>query len=246
MPAAKTTTIGILGTGRMAVRLAGQLVLNGHRVLLGSRTPARAQAIAAKFLGGSVTGCSYEDAMQAPFVLPAMFVRDGALELLAAHADRLRGKTVLDILNPFNEDYSDFVLPWDTSAGEQLAARLPEARVVGIFKNVFWGTFGRPEFAEGHSDVYVVGDDPAAKEAVLRLFERSPFRFIDAGGLQNARFVERMTLFASRLGQRLGLASRIGWRLLGTAPVAGDVDPYDAFTADRPAALTPARAPSRS
>jgi 8-hydroxy-5-deazaflavin:NADPH oxidoreductase len=226
-----TTTVGILGTGRMAVRLAGQLVRNGHKVLLGSRTPQRAAAIAAKFEAGAVTGCSYEQALEAPYVLPAIFVRDGLFELLARHADTLRGKTVLDILNPFNEDYSGFVLPWDTSAGEQLARLLPATRVVGIFKNVFWETFGRPDFAEGWSDVYVTGDDAGAKQAVIALFERSPFRFIDAGGTQDARFVERMTLFAAQLRARLGYSPRIGWRLLGRPPVAGERDPYDHFTA---------------
>jgi 8-hydroxy-5-deazaflavin:NADPH oxidoreductase len=230
MTAADATTIGILGTGRMAVRLTGQLALNGHKVLLGSRTPARARAIAAKYQEGAVTGCSYEDAMQARFVLPAIFVRDGLFDLLQRHSARLRGKTVLDILNPFNEDYSEFVLPWDSSAGEQLAALLPEAKVVGIFKNVFWGTFGQPEFPQGLSDVYVVGDDIAAKEAVIHLFQRSPFRFIDAGELRNARFVERMTLFAAKLGGRLGYSSRIGWRVLGEPPAPGEVDPYDHFT----------------
>jgi predicted dinucleotide-binding enzyme len=44
--AMNTQTVGILGTGRMAVRIADQLVRNGHEVILGSRTPARAQAIA--------------------------------------------------------------------------------------------------------------------------------------------------------------------------------------------------------
>jgi predicted dinucleotide-binding enzyme len=39
------TTIGILGTGRMAVRLARLFADSGNQVILGSRTPERAARI---------------------------------------------------------------------------------------------------------------------------------------------------------------------------------------------------------
>ena len=44
----------------------------------------------------------------------------------------------------------------------------------------------------------------AAKKEFLQLVRGSPFRYVDAGELANARFVERMTLFAAELGQREG------------------------------------------
>jgi len=210
----------------MAVRLADQLVLNGHDVLLGSRTPDRAAHIASQLGPRSITGTTYEQALQAPYVLPALFIRDGLFDLLRQHGRLLEGKTVIDILNPFNDDYSDYILPWDTSAGEELAKILPGSRVVGIFKNIFWETFGHPEFAEGLSDVYVLGDDAAAKQAVMGLFARSPFRFIDGGATRNSRVVERMTLFASELSHRHGFAPRLGWRFLGEPPSESRVDPY--------------------
>jgi 8-hydroxy-5-deazaflavin:NADPH oxidoreductase len=219
-------TVGILGTGRMAVRLADQLVRNGHRVLLGSRTPERARQIADRLAPGSIAPATYEEALGAPFVLPAIFIRDGLFDLLQHRRQLLKGKTVIDILNPFNADYTDFILPWDTSAGEELARLLPDSSVVGIFKNIFWETFGHPQFPEGWSDVYVLGDDPAAKAAVTGLFPLSPFRFVDGGATRNSRVVERMTLFASELSRRQGFAPRLGWRFLGEPPVEGRVDPY--------------------
>ena len=60
----------------------------------------------------------------------------------------LTGKLLIDISNPFNADYSDFVTPWDTSAAEELQRRFPQARVVGAFKNVFWEVFDHPQFGE--------------------------------------------------------------------------------------------------
>lgn len=219
-------TVGILGTGRMAVRIADLLVQGGHEVWLGSRDPSRAQRIAQGLDPRLVRGVSYASAMEAPFVLPAIFVRDGLLDLIAGHADALAGKIVLDILNPFNADYSDFILPWTTSAGEELARRLPASRVVGIFKNIFWEAFDVPQFPQGVSDVYVTGDDAQAKAAVMALFAKAPFRLVDAGAQSNARIVERMTLFAAELGSRHGYMPRVGWRFLGEPWAAGVHDRY--------------------
>lgn len=220
------TTVGILGTGRMAVRIADLLVRNGHQVLLGSRDVARAQRIACGLNEHQVQGVSYSEAVQAPFVLPAIFVRDGLLELLPEYVPALGGKIVLDILNPFNADYTDFILPWDTSAGEELAKKLPGSKVVGIFKNIFWEAFDEPQFPQGVSDVYVTGDDAKAKQAVLDLFLDIPFRLVDAGGLINSRVVERMTLFAAELGTRGGYMPRVGWRFLGEPWEGGVHDRY--------------------
>ena len=135
------------------------------------------------------------------------------------------GKLWIDITNPFNERYDDFILPWDTSGAEEIQKRFPRARVVGAFKNVWWEVFDQPKFDGGvASDVYVVGDDAASKREFHELVDDAVFRFIDAGRLYNARFVERMTLFAAELGQRQGYFPRMNWRLLGEPWTVGKAD----------------------
>jgi len=52
----------------------------------------------------------------------------------------------------------------------------------------------------------------------------SPFRYLDAGRLANARFVERMTLFIAELGRREGYFPRMNWRLLGEPWTMGQAD----------------------
>jgi predicted dinucleotide-binding enzyme len=85
--------------------------------------------------------------------------------------------------------------------------------------------FDQPTFEDGGvSDVYVVGDDEASKREFRALVDGSPFRFLDAGRLYNARFVERMTLFAGELGQRQGYFPRMNWRLLGEPWTLGKAD----------------------
>jgi predicted dinucleotide-binding enzyme len=217
--------IGILGTGRMAVRLARLFAECGHQVILGSRTPERAKRITNGLGISSIKPGSYESAAGAQVVLPSMFLRDGMLDTLEPLRDQFNGKLWIDITNPFNDRYDDFIYPWNTSSAEEIQKRFPRARVVGAFKNVWWEVFDQPKFeGVGVSDVYVVGDDKKAKGEFLKLASGSPFRFVDAGRLYNARFVERMTLFAAELGQRQGYFPRMNWRLLGEPWTVGKAD----------------------
>ncbi|MBA4136623.1 MAG: dinucleotide-binding enzyme [Opitutus sp.] len=218
------STIGILGTGRMAVRLARLFAAAGQQVILGSRSPERAASIARGLGHAAIRAGTYAEAAAAPVLLPAMFLRDGMLETLAPLRAQFDGKLLIDITNPFNDRYDDFILPWDTSGAEQIQQTFPRSRIVGAFKNVWWEVFDQPLFDGAPSDVFVVSDDAAAKQEFLSLVAGSPFRYIDAGKLANARFVERMTLFSAELGQRQGYFPRMNWRLLGEKWRPGQAD----------------------
>ena len=219
-------TIGILGTGRMGVRLAEAFAKAGTQVILGSRDPRRAKRIAGGLNVSGLASGTYEEAVKAEFVLPAMFLRDGLIDTLQPYRKALSGKIFVDITNPFNDDYSDFILPWDTSGAEELQGHFPETRIVGAFKNVWWEVFDAPTFDGTVSDVFVVGDDQTAKHAFMKIVEPMPFRFVDAGRLANARVVERMTLLSGELGQRYGYFPRMNYRFVGEPWTPGAADRY--------------------
>lgn len=215
-----TADIGILGTGRMGTRLAAMFARGGRSVILASREPARAAKIVEELgLSGIVAG-RYSDAVEARAVLPAVFIRDGLFELLEPHRGAMDGKLLIDISNPFNQDYSDFITPWDSSGAEELQNRLPRARVVGAFKNVFWAVFDAPSFGGRLSDVLIAGDDEAAKSEFLELARGTPFRYLDAGPLRQARTVERLTLLTGRFGRQIHAYPRMNWQLLGAPEAA--------------------------
>jgi predicted dinucleotide-binding enzyme len=206
--------IGVLGTGRMGTRLAAMFARAGRRVVLGSRERTRAEEVVRSLqLPGLVAGTNCE-AVRAPAVLPAVFLRDGLLDLLDCRGRELTNKLLIDISNPFNEDYSDFITPWDTSAAEEIQRRFPQARVVGAYKNVFWEVFDQPLFSDRFSDVLVTGDDEDSKARFLALAEGTPFRYLDAGPLANSRTVERLTLITGRLGRQLNSYPKMNWSLL--------------------------------
>jgi predicted dinucleotide-binding enzyme len=198
----------------MGTRLAAMFARAGRNVVLGSRDLDRAAATVADLGIPTLRAGTHKDALDSPAVLPAVFIRDGLFDLLDRHCRALAGKLLIDISNPFNQDYSDFVTPWDSSGAEELQARFPQARVVGAFKNVFWEVFDEPRFGEDLSDVLVTGDDPDAKAQFLQLAEGTPFRYLDAGPLIHSRTVERLTFITSSLGRQLDSYPRMNWRLL--------------------------------
>ena len=211
--------IGVLGTGRMGSRLATMFARAGRRVILGSRDPERSAEIVTAADIPTLRAGSHAEALRAPAILPAVFIRDGLFDLLDRNCRALAGKLLIDISNPFNDDYSDFVTPWDTSGAEELQRRFCQTRVVGAFKNVFWEVFDQPQFGDTLSDVLVTGDDAAAKAEFFRLTEGTPFRYLDAGPLMHSRTVERLTFITSSLGRQLDSYPRMNWRLL-TQPAA--------------------------
>ena len=75
----------------------------------------------------------------------------------------------------------------------------------------------------------MIGNDEAAKQRFVAMCAGSPFRYIDAGRLSNARTVERMTLLVGELGNRYGFFPRMNYKLLG--------DPWTSGQADRLAAI---------
>ena len=190
----------------------------GRRVILASRDRDRAQAIVNELAIPSLIAGCYADAVRAPAVLPAVFLRDGLLDMLDRYCEQLKSKLLIDISNPFNADYSDFVTPWDSSGAEEIQRRFPQAHVVGAYKNVFWEVFDQPDFDGTASDVLITGDHESAKAEFLRLAEGTPFRYLDAGPLINSRTVERLTMITGRLGRNLNAYPRMNWRLMTQSP----------------------------
>jgi NADPH-dependent F420 reductase len=196
------TLLGFLGgTGEQGRGLARRFALAGHPVLLGSRSPDRAQAAANALradlpAGAEVGGGANADVAARCDIAVVAVPYDGHAALLADLAAPLAGKLVVDCVNPLGFDgkgaYALDVA--EGSAAEQAAALLPESTVVAAFHHVSAVLLLDPQVTSIDTDVLVLGDDREATDAVQDLVAAIPgMRGIYAGRLRNARQVEALT-----------------------------------------------------
>ncbi|MDQ1746170.1 MAG: 8-hydroxy-5-deazaflavin:NADPH oxidoreductase [Frankiaceae bacterium] len=196
------TILGFLGgTGDQGRGLARRFALAGHPVLLGSRSAERAVATADELRAGLPAGASVAGAGNAEVaarceVAVVAVPYDGHAGLLAGLAEPLRGKIVVDCVNPLGFDGKGAYaldVP-EGSAAEQAAALLPESSVVAAFHHISAVLLLDPAVGAVDTDVLVLGDDREATDAVQELVGAiAGMRGIYAGRLRNARQVEALT-----------------------------------------------------
>jgi 8-hydroxy-5-deazaflavin:NADPH oxidoreductase len=201
-------TIGLLGgTGPQGRGLALRMALAGHRVLLGSRDPARAAGIVADLLDGRdlpIEGVGNPDAAAKADVVFLVFPYAGQADVLPDLSGPIGGKVVVDVINPLGwDDQGPYLeeVP-EGSAAEQAAALLPQARVVAAFHHAAPKLLADPE-RQVETDVLVASDDPEAKGLVLELADQIPgCRGVDAGPLRLARQLEGFTAVIVGINRR--------------------------------------------
>jgi predicted dinucleotide-binding enzyme len=145
---------------------------------------------------------------------------DPAKALLSVPAvrDALDGKVLVDVTNPLAPDYMSLTVGYDTSAGETLAAMVPNTRVVKAFNTVFADLLkGQTAGTDSPVPVYVAGDDADARAQVVTFVEDMGFVAIESGPLSNARYLEPMAEMMIQLGFGLGHGANIGFALVKAA-----------------------------
>jgi 8-hydroxy-5-deazaflavin:NADPH oxidoreductase len=195
------------GTGPHGCGLAQRLAVAGYDVVVGSRDPARADAVAARLReatgGARIAGVenrrAVADADAAILAIPAA----GLAAMLDLLREPLANRIVVDVVVPlaFRDGLAEHAPPPGAgSAGELVQRALPSSRVVAAFKTIPASRLesGRP--IEG--DVLVCGDDPDARAAVGAMAARIPhLRAVDAGAMRNVRSVEGITALLVNLNR---------------------------------------------
>jgi 8-hydroxy-5-deazaflavin:NADPH oxidoreductase len=206
-------SIGIVGAGNMGASIAAQLAKTGEPVTLTDRNLGKAESVVAGIARDGVSAANVSATLVSDVVVLALWY-PGTTDFAAEHAAELDGKIVIDISNPLDESWVRLATDPSTSSAELLAQQLPGSRIVKAFN-----TTHAPALADGHVDetaldVLLAGDDDAAKARVGELVKAAGLRPIDAGRLDNARLLERLTAFQIELSQRYGLDFRLTFKLL--------------------------------
>lgn len=198
------------GTGPQGRGLALRWAVAGQQVILGSRDPQRAAAVAGE-LGHGIAGAgNLEAAERADIVLVAV-PYDGHAALLAEVAPAVQGKILIDCVNPLGFDKQGaFRLPVpEGSAAEQAAAVVPGARVVAAFHHIS-AVLLQDLTHELDIDILVLGDDREATDEVIALANLIPgMRGVFAGRLRNACQVEALTANLISINRRYKVHSGV-------------------------------------
>ncbi|MQA35105.1 NADPH-dependent F420 reductase [Modestobacter roseus] len=187
--------ITVLGTGQMAQVLGAGLLRAGHDVVFGSRDPGRARDLPAPVLGHA------EAIARADVVLSALAAAH-SLETLTPLRDALGTRVLIDIGNAVDERME--LIYTDSSLGERLQRALPEVRVVKTLNTVGGPIGADPALLPEPTNVFLSGDDAAAKATVAGILADLGWateQQIDLGGIATARAVEHwFLLFAALMG----------------------------------------------
>lgn len=194
--------VAIIGTGNMASGLANAFAGAQHEVIIGSRDPAKAAALAEK-IGQGTQGGGIAAATKLGEIVVLAIPFGGAADAIKEAGD-LAGKVLVDISNPISADYKTLVIGHTTSAAEEIQALAPKASVVKAFNTIF-AQLLLPEAREGKTlQVFVASDDDAAKAQASALAQSIGFEAVNAGPLSNSRFIEPIGEMNIHFGYFLG------------------------------------------
>jgi predicted dinucleotide-binding enzyme len=205
---------GVLGTGMVGEALGGRLAGLGHQVMMGARakTNDKAAAWAAKTGVGASHGTFADAATFGDTILLAALGSAALDVVLAAGIANLAGKVLIDVTNPldFSRGMPPGLIPAysnGTSLAEAIQKAAPHARVVKALNTMNCQVMVNPALLPGEHDVFVSGDDLAAKADVVALLKTFGWKApIDLGPLMTARGTEAMMLVWLSLWGALGTA----------------------------------------
>jgi len=130
---------------------------------------------------------------------------------------KVDGKVLVDVSNAVGANgYEGSV---EQSGAEELQDKAPALKVVKAFNTVFAVNMAKGEVKGEHLSLLAAGDDLPAKKQVMEFGAALGFEPVDAGPLNNARWLEALGFLNIQLGYTQKLGTDIGFRLVG-APAA--------------------------
>jgi predicted dinucleotide-binding enzyme len=197
--------IGVLGTGLVGHTIATKLVALGHEVKMGARSATNEKATAwARSTGGGGTTGTFADAAAFGEIVFNCTNGAGTLPALDAAGDgNLRNKILIDVSNPldFSRGMPPTLLIANTdSLGEQVQRTHPDAKVVKALNTMNCNVMVNPGLVKGEHDVFICGNDGAAKARVVELLRTFGWKnIVDAGDISAARGQEMLVVLWARL-----------------------------------------------
>lgn len=214
-------TIAILGgTGKEGKGLAYRWARAGYKVVIGSRTPEKAEAAASELtemLGdASVEGLDNLSAAQKADLVVLTVPYAAHKDTLLTVKDALQGKILVDVTVPLvPPKVTKVQMPAAGSAAQQAVELLGEGvQVVDAFQNISHEHL----MVEGDvpCDVLVTGTSKTAREEVLKLVKAAGLTGWDAGPIENSVVVEGLTSILIYMNKQYG-STHAGIKITGVS-----------------------------
>lgn len=206
--------IGIIGPGKIGSGLGKIWAQKGHHITFCySRDAEKLKRMAA--IVPNAASSDIQEAVRKSEVILLSVVWEAVEEALKS-AGGMDGKIVIDCTNPIKKDLSDLAVGHVTSAAEEIAKRIPGARVVKAFNTVFADVYHSDSrlFGTRKPTMFYCGDDNEAKQIVSKLIIDAGFESCDAGALKNARYLEPLAMLMIQLGYGQDMGTNIALNLI--------------------------------
>ncbi len=215
-------TIAVLGgTGKEGKGLAYRLAKAGYRVLIGSRSPQKAIAVASEIIellegGPFVVGMSNLEASQEANIVLLTVPYSAHRETLESIKEALRGKTLIDVTVPLMPPKVTKVNMPDAGSAAQEARRIlgEDTEIAAAFHNISHEHLLQDKAID--CDVLVTGTSKATRDEALRLVLAIGLTGWDAGPIENSVVLEGLTSVLININKRYG-STHAGIKITGVA-----------------------------
>ncbi|HEX7154822.1 MAG TPA: NAD(P)-binding domain-containing protein [Thermoanaerobaculia bacterium] len=183
--------IAIIGNGNVGSALERGLTRAGHEVRATGHENVRETAESGDLIVLAVPFGAIDDALK-------------------SMGDAVNGKVLIDVTNAL-DDKMALVIGCTTSGAEELQRKAAQAKVVKAFNTNFAQHLDSGHVGDTALTVFAAGDDEGAREKVLQLAREIGFDAVNAGPLQNARWLETLGYLNIQLGYVVGHGTGTGF-----------------------------------
>lgn len=196
--------VGIIGSGSVGRTLAKDFIRLGHQVVLGTRSPEKANAELEK---ERVSACaaSNEEAAKFGEWLVLCTKWDGvenAIEL--AKKEHFSGKIVIDTTNPLKFEVEGKPpvpgIVYPDSMGKRVQDLLPQSKVVKCFNIVTAAYMLNPALKDGTPTLFICGNDAPTKQQVSEFVKGVGWEVHDLGDITQSYLLENMAILWTHYG----------------------------------------------
>lgn len=208
--------IAIIGNGNMAKGIGTRLVSGGHNVTIHAQDQAKGSQLVEQL--ASIDSSAEVRTVPVGSDTDDVVILAVPYKEIAAIAEQYGGfdkKLVVDITNPVDFDTFQLIPEPGNSGAEEIAKLMSRASVVKAFNTNLAGTLEAGSVEGKPLDVFIAGDDEAAKEKVSELVESSDMRPIDVGPLANSRHLEGFGLIQMTVQDQIGTNWMSALKFLG-------------------------------